>query len=81
MRQRMPCSRPIGLATVPAMGTFYFIVAPCFRGFVSADRLSRARHAALTNTSEDLPSPCWSPLEKSQRPLKVAELFPESVGD
>ena len=34
-------SRPVGLAAVPAMGTFYFIVAPCFRGFVSAERLSR----------------------------------------
>lgn len=33
-------SRPVGLAAVSAMGTFYFIVAPCFRGFVSAGRLS-----------------------------------------
>jgi hypothetical protein len=34
-------SLPFGVREVPALGEFYFIVAPAFRGVVSADRLSR----------------------------------------
>ena len=33
-------SRPMGLTDVPAMGLFYFVIAPSWRGVVSADRLS-----------------------------------------
>jgi len=44
-------SVPFGINDVPAMGAFYFIIAPVYRGFVSADRLSRkpGRHPRLTD--------------------------------
>jgi len=35
-------SRPMGLKDVPAMGVFYFVIAPQWRGFVSSDRLIAA---------------------------------------
>ncbi len=34
-------SKPIGLKEVPALGVFYFVVAPGWCGYVSADRLVR----------------------------------------
>lgn len=34
-------SMPFGIRDVPALGEFYFIIAPAYRGVVSADRLSR----------------------------------------
>jgi len=34
-------SLPFGVREAPALGEFYFIIAPAFRGVVSADRLSR----------------------------------------
>jgi hypothetical protein len=34
-------SKPMGVLAVPALGAFYFIIAPTYRGIVSADRLSR----------------------------------------
>jgi hypothetical protein len=44
-------SVPFGINDVPAMGAFYFIIAPVYRGFVSADRLSRkpGRNPRLTD--------------------------------
>lgn len=44
-------SAPLGLKDVPAMGMFYYIIAPIFRGFVSADRLARksGKHPSLTD--------------------------------
>jgi hypothetical protein len=41
------CSIAFGLRDVPALGEFYYIIAPAFRGVVSADRLSR-KTASLT---------------------------------
>jgi hypothetical protein len=35
-------SRPMGMKDVPAMGVFYFVIAPDWRGFVNADRLIAA---------------------------------------
>ena len=40
-------SKPVGIRDVPAMGLYYFIIAPTYRGFVSADRLSR-KSASIT---------------------------------
>jgi hypothetical protein len=35
-------SKPMGIRDVPALGVFYFVIAPTYRGVVSADRLSHA---------------------------------------
>jgi hypothetical protein len=45
-------SKPIGIRALPALGEYYFIIAPTFRGVVSADRLAResASHAHLLHT-------------------------------
>jgi hypothetical protein len=44
-------SPPFGVPEAPALGEFYFIIAPAFRGVVSADRLSR-NSASLTRMIE-----------------------------
>ncbi len=44
-------SKPMGIFAVPALGAFYFIIAPTYRGVVSADRLSR-KSASLSTMLE-----------------------------
>jgi len=47
-------SRPIGLKGVPAMGVFYFVLAPRWRGYVSAERLSAVPAPADAPSTGDL---------------------------
>lgn len=50
-------SLPFGMREAPALGEFYFIIAPAYRGVVSADRLSRTS-AALSRMLEGFARQC-----------------------
>jgi hypothetical protein len=50
-RDAIIASLPFSVREAPALGEFYFIIAPAYRGVVSADRLSR-KSASLTRMIE-----------------------------